>query len=184
MSHVLHTLEQALLFALGDFAVDTQAQCGEEASQVLDAADGWAASTRRNAIWVAERVPEAHRMIPPLTFSHSQVVAALTHEQQRKWLLKAATGDGTDHWTVDKLKKEMAAAGEGKTKTRFWLVIECGGEQKQMKLAERLEAEGFIVVRKSGVKKVATTPRKRKAAKTVTARKRRASKINTKRRVH
>jgi hypothetical protein len=165
MGATLHVLAEAIQLALGDFANETEAALGEEASQILDADMGWAESTRKTYAWVAKNVLPENRLIPPLTFGHLQVVANLVHTQQRKWLDKASLGDGTTPWSIGKLKTELTAAKAGGSQNlRFFIVVDAGSEKKQMALAARLESEGYIVVKRAGVKlernKVAKARRK------------------------
>lgn len=153
MGATLSLLSGAIQLALGDFINDTEKALGEEASQILDVDTGWAESTLKTAAWVAKNVKVENRLIPPLAWGHLQVVAALVESQQKKWLGKASVGDGTTPWSISKLKTELKAAKEGGEKNlSFYVVVNAGSQAMQIKLAARLEAEGFIVVTREGTK--------------------------------
>ncbi len=174
-AETLRKVDSSIRWWIGDMLNIGDSLFGEEASQVIDH-EKWSEQTVKNFCWVAKNVAPSNRAIGQ-SWSHCQVVAALTTSEQRRWLKESAQ----QGWTVSKLKTEiMAALAGGKAKLKFWLIVNCENEGKQTKLAERLEVDGFTVLRKSGLKRD-KAPKKVKE-KGITARKRRAGKMTTRRR--
>lgn len=115
-------------FWWGDFLRHGERLHGEEFSQLLDGL-GWQETTARVCTWVAERVSPSTRRAD-LDWTHHRVVAALDEPQQRAWLARAATGDGSGvGWSAGELakrvraeKRQERAAIEAATSNRFRIV--------------------------------------------------------------
>lgn len=179
---VLLKIHSAVPLWLGDLGNLVEANFGEEASQVLDAEAygqyGISESTKKTYEWVAKRVPDENRRVAQ-SFGHMQAVAALRPDQQRKFLEESRAND----WSVAKMKVEIASRTEdGKSKLRFLLIVDCGTEAKQTKLADELEMQGFKTTKRQSVKRDAK-PKKEKKRKEVTAKKRGPKKMSANRRV-
>ena len=164
LGRALGILDEATPLALGDFVNFAEAAYGEKASQILDAADGWAKATRKVYAWVCKNVPRENRLIPPLTFGHLQVVAELSPDAQRVWLDHAVLGDEHGPLSIAKLKQQMAAAEGDKTHLRFLLIVDCDTEIRQTQLAARLEGDGYGVTVPNGVGKAKKVSKKKETA--------------------
>lgn len=164
---------------LGDLENIVEATFGEEAPQVIDhetyAKHGISESTRKNWAWVAKRVCDANRRIAQ-SWSHMQAVAALSESVQRKFLEESRAED----WSVSTLKKEIASKTENsKSKLHFMLLVDCGTQAKQQKMATSLEEEGYTVTMKE-VTKRESKPKKPK--KEITAKSKGKGKMSANRR--
>jgi gamma-glutamyltranspeptidase len=97
-------------------------------------------------------------------------VLHLKDEDQVEWLDRSRA----ESWTPRKLSTEIqaATAEPGKTAMRFWLVVECGTQNRMEKLAEKLTADGYTVKRQEKLSKVKVIKRKKKEP--VTAKKKRS----------
>lgn len=139
----LRLVEQSVQFAIGDAINYAEATFGEEASQIVDAAD-WSEATVKVYRWVAEKVAPENRMLDRgLTFSHHMAVAGLTPAKQRKWLEQAAGEDGKP-WRVSRLKAAMKEGGDQPV-TRWWLLVECKDAEDATDLQKKLELESRTV---------------------------------------
>jgi hypothetical protein len=127
-------------WALGDFANYLEDHYGEQAAQILDH-ERFSESTLGVYRWVAKSVPLENRRAD-LEFSHHQVVAKLPPGEQRKWLEKAAKGDGTERWPVSRLKQEINVA-KGKSKVvKFYVVVDAEDEKDCNTLVRQLQTIG------------------------------------------
>ena len=146
----------------------------EESSQIIDS-DYLTEAEAKAERFVAEKVKPTTRAHSP-SWEHSRAVAKLPDEQQVEWLDRATAED----WSAGKLKTEMSLAGAAKTFLQWMCVVDCGTENKRDKLADRLEGEGFTVLKRDKVKK---QPKPKKAKKgEVTAKRRGPKKMNQARR--
>ena len=130
-------LERSAPFVAGDFINYVEREYGEEASQIIDASEGWSESTARNYAWVCDKVPiEVRRR--ELSFKHHRLVAKLAREEQVHWLKLAAAGDGDGKpWSVAR----MAAAlrhGADMEITGWLLLVDCGSEKIRAEVAASL----------------------------------------------
>lgn len=174
-ANTLRVVNKGVAFWIGDMLNLGESLFSEEMSQHLDEF-GLDEKSVKVYGWVAKNVPEENRRIAP-TFGHAQAVAALKPPAQRKWLEKTVEGD----WKIARLKMEIVKAGEGHSSMRFFLIVDCITEARQEKLQQQLEADGFSVTVRSGLKRSKKVKAKR-GKKEVTARARRPSKMNTRRR--
>lgn len=179
---VLLKVHSAHQLWLGDLENAVNAAFGEEAAQVIDyeayAKYGVSESTRKNWAWVASRVCDANRRIAQ-SWSHMQAVAALSTAVQRKFLEESRAED----WSVSTLKKEIASKTENsKSKLHFLLVVDCGTQARQKKMAEELEAEGLTVTLKEVTKREAKAKKAKKPKKEVTAKSKGKGKMSANRR--
>lgn len=176
---VLLKIHSAIPLWIGDAVRQIEGALGEDAHQVLDhemfEKHGISESTKKTYEWVAGRVADAERRIAQ-SFGHMQAVAALRPDQQRKFLEESRAED----WSVSKLKVQIASkTEEGRSKLRFFLLIDAGSEAKRDKLAERMEADGYKVVKKDIVKRAAKPKKEKKA---VTAKSKGKGKMSANRR--
>lgn len=143
MFEFLRICDRAIQFALGDALNRTEADFGEEASQLVDATD-WSEETVKNYRWVSAKVPPPVRRAD-LSFSHHQVVAHLeTTELQKQWLAKAAEGTDGAQWSVARLKKEVKGIESSSTETDSYTVtVTCENEARQDELVRQLPNLGF-----------------------------------------
>jgi hypothetical protein len=149
---------------------------GEEASQIIDAEslDEKEAAAER---FVAEHVKPSTRAYAP-SWEHARVVAKLADEVQVEWLERARS----EGWSAGKLRTELAKEGKAKTFLQWFCVVDCGTEAKRDKLAEKLEGEGFTVLKRDKVKKQPKPKKAKKAKGEVTAKRRTPKKMNQARR--
>lgn len=138
----LRVLERGAQFALGDFVRYGEDRFGEQAAQVLDAADGWSEKTIGIYSWLASRIVKADRRMDRLGVAHHLAVATLSTAKQRLWLAKAAADDEELPWTVGRLKAALKA-GEDLPPSDWFVIVRCKSGQQQSDLLDRLEREGF-----------------------------------------
>lgn len=143
IGELLRTLEHGLQWAVGDWICAGEGRFGEQASQILDHT-AWSVRTAAVYRWAASRVPPENRRAD-LTFSHHLVIADLPPDEQRAWLEKAAAPEaaGSEMWSVQRLKREMAVATAKGTVMRYMLVVDCDDESAREKLQRKLERDGF-----------------------------------------
>ena len=140
VGQMLAVMERGIAFICGDWIRWGEATYGEMAAQVIDART-WKAETVRAYTWLSEKVPLENRMVDRgLTISHHMAVAALPPGQQRKWLQRAL-GDGTEHWTVGRLKAEINS-GEDSEEVGWWILVQATSATDQKKLLKSLELDG------------------------------------------
>lgn len=172
-----------LRYLRGDLIIMAEAQLGEAASQVIDPEYIGDEKDANDDRYVAKGVGPDMRLKAP-SWQHAKVVAHLKPAQQDKYLQQALD----EEWIPSKLKNEVAAAGSSDTTAlRFLLIVDVKSESKQKEWAKKLEAEGFSVTLRSGLKKEPKGAKAKKGKKAkkgeVTARKRRgAPKTYTRRR--
>lgn len=155
----LKKVHTALAFWIGDLLNLGDTLFREESSQVIDVSY-LDEKVVKDYTTVAKRVPLENRGIA--SWDHCKVVAFLSPAKQKEMLTKAHQED----WSPAKLKTEIASATEsGKQSLRFWLIVQCGTEAKQEKLSAELEKEGYVVVKKSGVKREKKAPKPRASKK-------------------
>lgn len=167
--HRLRDIRAAIDYNLGDLINATERIHGEAASQVIDAEllDERVASELR---FVTGKVGEDVRAMSP-GWEYSKVVANLKPADQKKWLQQALDQD----WIASKLKSEITASAVGGTSAmRYLLIVDTKTESKQNELAKKLEADGFVVTKRTGVKK----ERKAKSKKAPAAKKAAAAKTS------
>ena len=138
----LRSMERGIQFAVGDAIKLMRAQLGDKADQIFSAATGWSDSTVRSYEWAADKIPQDIRRMDALTYSHHAAVGKLPVVEQKKWLDKAATGDGTKEWTVSQLKANLKADVSG-AELSYWLMVRCKSPEEREALSKRLEAEGY-----------------------------------------
>lgn len=172
----LGAASESINYYIGDLVNLGESLYGEEAAQMIDDKHLDEKSVRTYA-WVCKRVQDTERRVAQ-SFSHAQVVAALGREDQRKWLEKSRGED----WSVSKLKFEVqAASADGKSKIRYLLIVDCPSESKQNKVAEELEADGLVVLKKQAIKKVVKPKKEKKGP--VTAKRKGPTKMSATKRV-
>jgi len=141
LGETLRTLEHALQFTVGDFFREVEDRFGEQASQILDHT-GWSESTLRAYRWTSTNVDKADRRMDVLKYAHHQAVAKLSPKEQRRWLGKAADGDGEKPWPVARLKAAIKAGGDQPVTT--WVCVAfCDSEGQRDKLLSELESRGI-----------------------------------------
>lgn len=171
----------AVRYWLGDLMNLTETLFAEEASQLIDA-EFLSEQEVKDFCFVSKNVKPTTRAHAQ-SWEHAKVVARLKEDDQVEWLDKSREGD----WSSRKLATEIGvAAAKGKTTVKFWLIVECGTEARQEKLAEKLTAEGYGVKKQDKVVKVAKAkkPKKEKRGPVTAQKKRRgAPKMNTRKRL-
>lgn len=141
LGETLRTLEHSLAFVVGDFFREAEERFGEQASQILDHT-GWSESTLRAYRWTATKVSQADRRMDVLKYAHHQAVAKLSPKEQRRWLTKAADGDGEKPWPVARLKAAIRAGGDQPVTT--WVCVAfCDSETQRDTLVKELESRGI-----------------------------------------
>lgn len=159
----------------GDLMNLTEGLFAEEAAQIIDH-ERLSEAEARAEMFVAAHVAPTTRAHAP-TWEHARAVAKMAPATQVEWLDKAR-GEG---WNARKLGTEIAQAeNDGKTVMRWTLVADCKTEAKMEKLANHVEAEGLIVLKKQG--KPVKVKKARKAKKEVTAKRRGPAKMSSRRR--
>ena len=132
VGHKLAVDARSIAFQVGDWLRIGEEHFGELAAQVIDARQ-----------WQAERVPMENRMLDRgLTYSHHQIVAKLSHPEQREWLGKAAEGDGEKPWPVARLKREIKHADGEASPLTFGITVFCADEADQQAGCRQLDALG------------------------------------------
>ncbi len=169
----------AAKYWLGDLMNLTETLFAEEASQLIDQSF-LSEKDAKAFMFVAAKVAPSVRAHAQ-SWDHARVVAGLTPEAQVEWLDRAREDD----WTARKLASELAQAkAGGKVVMRWWLVVECGTEEKREKLAEDIEARGgFIVKRQEKLARERKAPKAKAGPLTAQKKRRGAPKRNTVRRV-
>jgi hypothetical protein len=163
IGELLRTLEHGLQWAIGDWICAGEGQFGDKAAQVLDHT-AWSVKTTAVYRWAASRVPPENRRTD-LTFSHHLVIAELPVEQQREWLERASRGtigDGSEPWSVERLKREMAVASVKDSTLRYLLVVDCKTEKAREKLKTKLERQGHLCHCTEGTRKKGIKPGQRR----------------------
>ena len=142
VGHKLAVDARSIAFQVGDWLRIGEEHFGELAAQVIDARQ-WQEETVRVYRYVAERVPMENRMLDRgLTYSHHQIVAKLSHPEQREWLGKAAEGDGEKPWPVARLKREIKHADGEASPLTFGITVFCADEADQQAGCRQLDALG------------------------------------------
>lgn len=140
----LRIIERGGQFAIGDAVVYGEDRYGEEASQFLDASEGWSEKTLSIYRWASTRIAKKNRRMDRLGIAHHLAVAALSEAGQKKWLTKAANDGEELPWTVGRLKAAIKA-GEDQEVTGWFLIVACDTEARRDGLKDRLEREGHTV---------------------------------------
>lgn len=138
----LRSMERGIQFAIGDAIRFMREQLGDKADQIISAATGWSDNTVRTYEWASKEIPQEVRRMDVLTYSHHQAVGKLDPPEQKKWLNRAAEGDGTKEWTVSQLKANMKQAATG-GELSYWLMVRCKSPEDRDALQKRLESEGY-----------------------------------------
>lgn len=138
----LRTFERTVQFAIGDAAKYFRERFGERADQIISAETGWSNETIRAYEWMADKVPQEVRRLDVLTPTHHQKVAALPPCEQKAWLDKAAEGDGEKPWTVQRLQKELKAAGSTDVRVTYGVSVLCESEEDQAACCRQLDNLG------------------------------------------
>ena len=166
LGEALRVVEHAAQFSVGDFINYVEDAFGEQASQIVDASN-WSESTLKVYRWVCKQVPMAVRL-PELSFSHHQVVAEFSPEDQASWLLRASDGEDDHAWSVGRLRKQIKLAKAGKqAEPKWYLLVDCGSEEKRGELMCQLNNLGFSQYKEVGGVKVKA--RAKKPKKEITA---------------
>lgn len=153
LGEALRVVEHAAQFSVGDFVNYVEDAFGEQASQIVDASN-WSESTLKVYRWVCKQVPMTVRL-PELSFSHHQVVADLSPEDQQSWLLRASDGEDGHAWSVGRLRKQIKLAKAGKqAEPKWYLLVDCGSEEKRGELMRQLDNLGFSQYKQVGGVKV------------------------------
>jgi hypothetical protein len=155
---MLRVVDRAVQFAVGDFINYIEAEFGEDASQIVDAAD-WSETTIRVYRWVAAKVEPQRRRVE-LTFAHHQLVAELEPIEQVNWLTRAAEGSDGHPWSVSDFRKMLKAgadAAAAASADRFFVQVEVDGEKQQDELVRQLANLGHEGDR---VKKIAKSKKR------------------------
>jgi len=153
---VLRVVERGAQFAIGDFVRYGEDRFGEQASQVLDASEGWSEQTIKVYAWVSGRIQQADRRMDKLSIGHHLQVAALTPGQQRKWLDRAAD-DPEGAWSVARLKRSISDGEDGEA-SGWYVVVACKDAEAQNALMAEMEMRGLsckATVKRERVKKAA-----------------------------
>ncbi len=135
--------ERSIQFWLGDLLEIGERKFGDKYTQALEATE-YAEQTLKNFTYVARKVPmERRQPTDKVSFSHHEVVAPLTPDEQTTYLQRARD-ESLSRDTLRAVVKEDKALASGKS-VEFWLVVRCASAQDQLELSERLRLEGRAV---------------------------------------
>lgn len=104
LSRVLESVHSASLWWWGDYLAFGESHYGEKYAAAVDPS-GYDVQTLMDAVWVAQKI-EFSRRRENLTWSHHREVAALSPEEQDKWLTEAEV----NHWSRRELRRRIRAA--------------------------------------------------------------------------
>ena len=144
LSEFLKILDTGVAWIIGDYINGVESFYGEQASQLVDAAN-LSESSAKVYRWVCSKVAPTYRR-EELTFAHHQEVAALEPSQQKVWLQKAIDGDDGVKWTAARLRREIKNADGGRTLSaetaEYTVTVVCESESDQQALCRQLENLG------------------------------------------
>ena len=98
-AHMIGVMNRASPFWCGDWINYGENRFGEKYAQFVEET-GLDPATLTNRAWVSGQVTPERRQGPPLTWSHHEVVAPCTPEQQVALLERALKGEDGKPWTI------------------------------------------------------------------------------------
>ena len=129
-------------FLVGDLIAYGEDAYGEEAAQLIDAAE-WDETSVAVYVWLAKRIPRERRrlaLFPRGGIDQHMAVAKLAAADQVSWLERAAA----EGWTVTETRRQLKSlTGVGATAPVYKVEVLCQTEAERDTLVVRLTGEGW-----------------------------------------
>lgn len=129
-------------FLVGDLIAYGEDAYGEEAAQLIDAAE-WDETSVAVYVWLAKRIPRERRrmaLFPRGGIDQHMAVAKLAAPDQVSWLERAAA----EGWTVTETRRQLKALTTGGTPAPVYKIeVVCQTDTARDTLMARLTSEGW-----------------------------------------